>query len=262
MNEEQDKLPENRDQPFVAETKSGFIDGIVKAFDTFVSVFKKNGLATVTFVMTLFLIFYSLILKPIDINQIVMNAIQQEDKARIEMVEKSIHQRFEADKMINQLMNELVEDFGINRAMMFELHNGSQNLSGIEYLFYSATSEVISNKDDQGEIVYDLDYEADSYQKQHVANFVGQIVYDRMRHERYLYFPNLENYHRTSYRFLNKLHQNGANSALVIPFVSNNIPLVLLVCTSKNSEMDAAAIYRYVERYRSSIEKNLMVLGP
>lgn len=135
-------------------------------------------------------------------------------------------------------------------------------MSGIEYLFYSATSEVISNKNEDGEVVYELDYEADPYKKQHVANFVGQVVYDRMRHEKYLYFPNLENYHRTSYRFLNKLHQNGSNSALVIPFVSDKIPLVLLVCTSKNPEMDASYIYNYVERYRGSIEKNLMVLSP
>lgn len=126
MSERNEEQNTSENGNFVPETKSGFIDGIVKAFDIFVGTFKKNSLLTVTFILTLFMLLNSFVLHPIDINKIVTETLQKEDQVRIELVEKSIQQRFEADKMINQLMNELVEDFDVNRAMMFELHNGSK----------------------------------------------------------------------------------------------------------------------------------------
>lgn len=252
----------NNDINFDSEKRSEFWQGIVNAFDTFVVVFKKNGLATVTFILVLFMIFYSYILHPIDINKIVTEALQKEDAIRTEQIEKSIEQRFEADKIINGIMTDIVDNYNVNRCLLFEIHNGTQNLSGIEYLFYSVTNEVINNKNENGQTVYDLDYTADNFQKQHVANFIGQVVYNRLKHEKYLYFPNLENYHRTSYRFLNKLHNNGAESVMIIPFLSNNIPMVILVLTSKDPEMESASIYNYVERFRPQIEKYLMNIIP
>lgn len=238
--------------------KSGFVSAIVKTFDGFVKVFKKHGLLTVTFIMVLFLLFYSFILHPVNINQIVTDALKKENEIRIEQQQKSIEQRIAADKMMNELMNDIVDNFNVNRCLLFEIHNGTSSLTNLEYLFYSATNELINTNNTQGEDVYNLEYQADSFQKQHIANFIGQVVYNRLKHEKYLYFSNLESYHRTSYRFINKLKDIGAESVMIIPFVSNNIPMVLLVLTSKDTEMDCSRIYDYVEKFRPIIEKNLI----
>lgn len=244
---------------YTQEAKSGLFKSLVETFEKFVKVFKRNGLAAVTFILLMFLLFYSLILNPLNINDIVKEALRHERTERETMLERSVEQRLMADRMINNLMNELVDgNYGINRCLLFEIHNGSQNLSGVEYLYYSATNECLSNKDSLGNVVYDLDYAADNFSRQNISNFIGQLTYDKLRHEKYLYFPNLENYHRTSYRLLSKMHMIGANSAIIIPFVSNNIPMVLLTCTSKNNTLDPKAIYEHVEKYRTLIETQLM----
>lgn len=241
------------------ETKTTFVNGIVKAFDGFVKTFKKHGIMTVTFIMLLFLIFYAFILHPININNIVTDALKKESEMRIEQQHQSIQQRFEADKLINQLMHDIINQYPeVNRAMLMEIHDGSNSLSGLEYLFYSCTSEVINNKNVDGEQMYNIDYQADNFQRQHIANFIGQIVYNRLKVEKYLYFNNLDDYQRQTFRFINKLKDIGANSTVIIPFVNNKIPMALLVLTSKEDSMPAEKIYEYVERFRPQIERLLI----
>ena len=50
----------------------------------------------------------------------------------------------------------------------------------------------------------------------------------------------------------------GAESVMIIPFISNNIPTVLLVLSSKETEMETNKIYTTVEKYKPQIEKLLM----
>lgn len=243
---------------FEKETQSGFVKVIVDAFDGFVKTFKTNGLGSVSFILVLFMIFYSFILNPLNINDIVQKALAREDKIRIENQSKSIEQRLEADKMINRLMTELIDDFDINRILILETHNGSNNLAGVEFLYYSAINEMISTNSKQGTDIYDIEYQADNFQKQHIANFVGQETYQRLKHSKYLYFSDLENYHRTNYRLIHKMYSIGAESLMIIPFVSHNIPQVLMLISSREKQMPVDKIYDYVERYRSQIESDLM----
>lgn len=250
-------MEENKQQ-FDSEKKSDFFGNIVKSFSTFVGTFKEHGLLYCFIVMFGFMLLYSFILNPVDINKIVIDALQSEKKIEMEQQRKSIQQRMEADRMIVDIMNTLVADYDINRIMLLETHNGTQNLNGIEYLFASATIEVINTHNVDNEDVYDIDYQADMFQRQHLANLFGEVVWNRLRHEKYLYFSNLEKYHRSTYRFVNKFKEIGAKSLLIIPFCSNNIPVVMMVITSKEDEMPAQRIYDYVEKFRSQIEKNLM----
>lgn len=245
------------DNKYIEEKKSGFVNSIVKAFDGFVGVFKKNGVAVVSLILVLFLIFYSFILHPIDMNQIVKDVMHKEEKIKQEQMNQSIQQRLEADKMMMAIMNHLVDYYDVDRALVFEAHNGSQNLTGTEFLFLSATSEVLSNKANDDD-KYSLDYIADNFSKQFISNIIGETTYKRLKTERYLYYSNLDEYNRTTYRLINKLKNFGAESVMLIPFVSDGKPLVILVLTSHSTTMDAEQIYKYVEGFKSSIEKNLM----
>lgn len=243
------------DNKYIEEKKSGFINSIVKAFDGFVNIFKKNGLLTVTFILVLFMVFYSFIFKPIDMNNIITRALDKSKKEEIQQQQKSIEQRLESDKIMLSIMNELATHYGVSRSMLFELHNSTQNLSNVEFLYMSASYEVLDPND------YEIEYVADNFQKQYLTQIIGSDTYNKLKHSDYLYFNNLENYHRSNYRLISKLKQFGANSVLLIPFCnSNKIPLLILVLVSDNDEMDPAKIYDYVKTFRHSIEMNLMTL--
>lgn len=188
---------------FNRETKSGLVEGIVNAFDKFVRTFKKHGLWVVTFILVLFLIFYSFILHPLNVNDIVMKALERNQKELVEAKERSIQNRLEADKIIMQVMQNVVERDNISRVMLFELHNNTQNISGVDFLYMSCTYEMLTPED--GEI----EYVADSFQKQYLSNFMGQQVIAQLMHREYIVYDHLDNYHRTNYRFITKLKQYG-----------------------------------------------------
>lgn len=240
------------------ETKSGFIEGIVRAFDGFVKVFKTNGLWLVTFIMLLFMIFYSFILNPININDVVTKALEREGQIKQEQMDASVEQRIEAEKLILTMMNHLTQSYNVDRCLTLEMHNGSQSLTGSEFLFLTATAEVLSDKADDETDAYNLDYIADNFQRQHISNVLGETTYNRLKVEKYLYYSNLDKYNRSAYRLINKLRLFGAKSVILIPFVAQNKPMVILVCCSHYDTMDANAIYKYVEGYKMAIEKYLI----
>lgn len=237
------------------ESKSGFVNGIVKAFDKFVATFKKHGLLYVTFILVLFMILYSFIIYPINLNDIVQKTITDNKKAEQELAQKSMQQRLQADKIMLSVMNELCANYGVDHAMLFELHNSVVNASGVDLLYLSASYETINPND------YDEEYIADNFQRQFLTQTIGQESFAQLKHAEYLYFNNLDNYHRTNYRLIAKLKHFGAKSVMLIPFTNaDKVPLLILVLTSKNNEMDAQKIYNYVKNFRSSIENCLMNL--
>lgn len=239
--------------------KKSIVEGFASGFKDFICTFKEHGLSFCLFILLIFLASFSFIIHPININELVVNALQKEKQIELEKQKKSIEQRMAADKLIVGIMNDLIERYSmINRICLLETHNGSQNLSGIEYLFASMTIEVINTYNTNNQDVYEMDYIADHFYHQHLSNLFGQSVWNRMKYEKYLYFNNLESYHRSTYRFVNKFKEIGANSLILIPFCSNNIPVIMLVITSKENNMPCDQIYNFVDKFRGEIEKNLM----
>lgn len=242
-------------EEFDKEKKSEFFGSIVKSFDDFVATFKKNGLLYCFIILFLFMILYSFVLSPVRIGEIVDKIIERQEKEKIENIEKHVQQRMEADRLMVQIMNSLVADYNVDRCMVFEAHNSTNNLSQVPFLYLTCSSEILAGNVSDGK---DIDYISDSFSHQMISNFIGEITYNRLRHEDYLYFNNLEKYQRNTYRFVNKMKTFGANSLMIIPFVSQNVPLVLLVISSRDNDMPAQKIYDFVKKFRSEIEKNLM----
>lgn len=243
------------DDKYTQEKKSGLIDAITKAFDRFVGTFRKHGVAVVTFILVLFMLLYCIVLNPIRVGDIIDETIHRQDRINMENRERHVQQRLEADKLLLQIMNTVVADFNVDRCMIFEAHNTNQNLSKIPFLYLSCTSEVLPSEATDG---HEIDYIADSFSHQYISNFIGETVFNRLIHENYLYFNNLENYSRNTYRFVNKMRDFGSHSLMIIPFVSDNIPLVLMVISSRADEIPAQKIYDYVKNFRGEIERNLM----
>ena len=122
------------------KTSNNFITICVNAFNKFVAVFKKNGILTVTFIMVLFLIFYLIIINPININSIIEKKLYNENKEREYVDDTAFERRLQADEYCMPLLDEIVENnHSIDRAMIFELHNGVKTKGHIDMLFMSCT---------------------------------------------------------------------------------------------------------------------------
>lgn len=64
----------------------------------------------------------------------------ENDKVHNELVEK----RFEATAAVSNKLKELIINLGADRVTLCEMHNGTNNLSGLPFIFLSMTSEEIS----------------------------------------------------------------------------------------------------------------------
>ena len=235
------------------KTSNNFITICVNAFNKFVATFKKYGVATVTYILLLFLIFYSFVINPININNIVEKALDNRHNQTQQLKEESANRRMAADEILIPIMENIAERPDVSRVLLFEKHNSTQNLSGIDFLYLSSTYETI----DPNQL--DLDYIGDSFQKQYVTNMLGTEIMGLLRHKDYLYYNHIENCNHPNHRLLHKLRKLDAKSVMLIPFRnSKNQPLLILAVISNPGEFDAKSIYEYVKPYENSIKQALM----
>lgn len=250
-------MSEDNKDKWTEETKSGFFNEIIKGFSNFIDTVHKHGLLYCFIVLLMFMLLYAFVLNPLNINEIVNKTLLKEQIEKRENLERHVEQRMEADRLMLQIMNTLVEEYNVDRCMVFEAHNSTNNLSQIPFLYLTCSSEILSSQPTDNQ---EIDYISDSFSHQMISNFIGEITYNRLRHEDFLYFNHLEKYQRNTYRFVNKMKSFGANSLMIIPFVSQNVPLVLLVISSRDNNIPAQKIYDFVKKFRPEIEKNLMGL--
>lgn len=235
------------------KTSNNFITICTNAFDKFVATFKKHGVVTVTYILLLFLIFYAFIINPININKIVEKALDNRHNQTEQMKEESTNRRMAADEILIPIMENIAERPDVSRVLLFEKHNNTSNLSGIDFLYLSSTYETI----DPNEI--DLDYIGDSFQKQYVTNMIGSEIMGLLRHKDYLYYNHIEDCKHPNHRLLHKLRKFDAKSVMLIPFLNtHNQPLLILAVISNTGEFDTQSVYDYVKPYENSIKQALM----
>lgn len=81
--------------------------------------------------------------------------------------------RMEAGPVVSSVLKELILDLGATRAVLCEMHNGTNNLNGIPFLYADAVYE---------EIVRTADYVTDEYKNFNMARypFIGNHFYDQI----------------------------------------------------------------------------------
>ena len=113
------------------------------AFNKFVLTFKKNGLLYTTIILLLFILTFTLIINPIRIDSIVEEQIERhyDMTKNEEQKQKSENdvKRIKADEIITPLLEDIQSKFQLDRVILFESHNNTENISHCTFLFYSAT---------------------------------------------------------------------------------------------------------------------------
>ena len=239
------------------EIISTLLTSLSTAFNKFVLTFKKNGLLHTTIILLLFILTFTLIINPIRIDTIVEEQIEKHyDKTKDEeQKQKSENdvKRIKADEIITPLLEDIQSKFQLDRVILFESHNNTENISHCPFLFYSATYEVIDCDD------YAIDYISDSFQRQYTSNFLATEAMTMLKHKDYIYYDNLQNYNRNKSRLLIKLKRFGIKNTMLIPIRSKEGQVIMIIVVCNNDAINCDEVYKYLKPSLSQISQSLII---
>ena len=219
---------------------------ITTAFSKFVGVIKKNGVAVTTYGVLLLIVLYSVIINPINFEKILNEREIYDKKQHVESVEK----RLMADQLVPPILENIRLKFGLDRVCLLEMHNSTQNINHVSFLYMSLTYEQYDFANDSIMSV------ADSYQSQRTSEYYD--VFETMYKQGYVYIEDLENYNgKLGNKLCRKMLANGAKSVFIVPLTKDGRIDAMLVLTSRTKTMDikhiGANISTYVEKLRTLI---------
>ena len=234
---------------------NNIIDSLVNGYEKLIKIFKKHGVLYSIFLMLIFILFWTLIVNPIRIDRMLENRLEKQRQQQLEQAkedtELSIQKRekanfFVADLMVNT-MNKFKE---IDRILLLEKHNGTSNINGVDFLYSSATYELVNDT------ITNPTYLYDDLQKQTNLNLLGNMV-QTLKHRDYLFFTDLSKDKSNQYRLLRKLYIGGDSQAIIFSFKDkNHRPIILLVISGDCLPVND--IIEYITQFKTQIEELLI----
>lgn len=215
---------------------------LADAFNTFVKTFKKNGLATSAVIMILFIILWTFIINPIRIGDIIERKLEMQyemqQKQQTEITQELIERRYEANDVIGGIMSKILSKYNCSRVLLLEKHNSMQSLGKVDFLYLSASIELI-NPDDEN-----IKYMTEDLQRQVVYSLLGADINTLLRHNEYLYLDSLNTHKRNGCRLINKLVEQGENEVILYPFLDKKKrPLLIMVICGDDLKVNEIVEY-------------------
>lgn len=222
---------------------SEIANALSNAFAKVVSAVKKNGVLISTWAVLLFILLYTLVVNPININELIKEKHDQMEAEHNENVDK----RLLADQLMPTILENIRLKYGLDRVSLLEMHNSTQNMNGVSFLYLSMIYEEVADS---------VDYITDSYQYQRTGNFYE--LFNEMRKNGYVILNNMEDQDPKYARITKRMIKNGIHSAMLIPIFNQNmrIDAVLVLSSSKdiiNSKDIGAGISKPVEEIKKLI---------
>lgn len=229
---------------------NNIIDSVVSGYEKLIQTIKKHGILYSIFVMVLFIILWTLIINPIRLNTIIEERLkhqwEQSQQEQVEQKQELIERRYQANELVGDIMTKILYKFKANRVLLLEKHNSVQSLGNVDFLYLSCTLEMLDLNNPE------TDYLSQDLQRQMTVNLLGNDVIGLLRHSKYLWYDDLQNYQKSQCRLLNKLKKDGEKQALLIPFCDvKHRPLLIMVVCGDN--LNPKEIYNYVEDYSKQI---------
>lgn len=234
---------------------NNIIDSLVNGYEKLIKIFKKHGVLYSIFLMVIFILFWTLIVNPIRIDRMLENRLEKQQQLQIEKAkedtELNIQKREKANFFVAELMVNTMNKFkGIDRILLLEKHNGTSNINGVDFLYSSATYELVNDT------ITNPTYLYDDLQKQTNLNLLGNMV-QTLKHRDYLYFSDLSKDKSNQYRLLRKLFMGGDSKAIVFSFKDrNHRPIILLVISG--DDLPVNDIVEYINQFKTQIEELLI----
>ena len=226
--------------------RSAIINALSSGLSKFIGVFKKNGVILSSWVVLIFILLYSFIINPLDINTVIKEI--EKDKSSQHSI--SVDKRLLADQVIPTLLKNMRLEYNLNRVCLLEMHNSTENVNSVSFLYMSMVYENFDFHNDSIMPIMDM------YQNQRTGGYAD--IFKAMQRKGYVYFENMDDYKRDfGIQLVKKVHHNGAKSMMLVPIFNKNRIDAILVLTSFNPTMDTKSIgeglYKPVETIKSLI---------
>ena len=214
-------MEEYKDKNWIGST----FESITSGFSKMLASIKKHGWKATLFTLVGISLLWSVVLNPIRIGDLVNESWQNMLKKEKQDKDIMIERRYQANEIVGDIMSRLLLRFGCNRVLLLEKHNSIQSLGNVDFLYVSCTLEMLDNDPE-------IDYISEDLQRQMVVNLLGNDVLGLLKHSKYLYFDDLQNYRRSQCRLLNKLKEVEEKQCIIYPFCdSKHRPLLIhVVC--------------------------------
>lgn len=223
---------------------SEIANALSNAFTKVVSAVKRNGVLISTWAVLLFIILYTFIINPINVNEILKEKKIEMEKEHSENIDK----RLLADQMIPTILENIRLKYNLDRVCLLEMHNSTKNMNGVSFLYLSMIYEEISDS---------TDYITDAYQYQRTGNYSDLFL--QMKRDGYVIINDMEHCEDIRFKRITKrMVKNGVHSAMFIPITNTNgrIDAVLVFSSSNdtiNSKEIGAGISKPIEEIKKLI---------
>ena len=224
---------------------SEIANALSNAFAKVVSAVKRNGVLISTWAVLLFIILYTLIVNPININELIKEKHDQMEAQHNENVDK----RLLADQIIPTILENIRIKYNLERVSLLEMHNSTQNMNGVSFLYLSMIYEEVADS---------VDYITDAYQYQRTGNFYE--LFNEMRKDGYVIINDMEHCEDIRFKRITKrMVKNGTHSAMFIPITNINGRIdAVLVLSSANSIINSREIGARLNKSVAEIKKLIL----
>lgn len=232
---------------------SQVFESITNGFNNVLASIKKHGWKTALYTFIIVGLLWSIILNPIRVGDMVQDQWQKHletEKVLIEEhTEESIIRREKANYFVSELMLNVLDKYDdVNRIILMEMHNGSSNLKGVDFIYSSSTYELINND------IEDPQYLFEDLQKQTNLNLFGINLLQTLKHRDYVFIDNVEKEKSNQCRLLRKLSRVGDTQCVIFSFKDHNHrPIINLIISGNN--LDVKSMEEYISTFRNQIEE-------
>lgn len=232
------------------------LSGVTTTLGKFIAIFKKNGFVYSLLAMLALVCLYTLIINPIRVDKIVEKRFEtmyeQTKQKETDEIVNAMNRRLSADMVIGDIMTRLIDKYeNIHRVLLIEAHNSLRNISGgVDFLYYSCSMEMLSPNSRH------LSYLSEDLQRQVRVNLLGNNMIQTLKHRNFLYYDKLAECRHPDHRLIHKLAGAGDSEAILIPFISQGEPNVILVVSGEQLPVDD--IVDYISQFKRQIESSLM----
>lgn len=221
------------------------VNALSNAFAKVVSAVKRNGALISAWAVLLFIILYNFIIYPININEIIKEKHDQMEAQHNENVDK----RLLADQLIPTILENIRIKYNLERVSLLEMHNSTQNINGVSFLYLSMIYEEVADS---------VDYITDSYQYQRTGNFYE--LFAEMKKDGYVILNDMDNIKEPKYaRITKRMVKNGTHSAMFFPVFNSNMRIdAVLVFSSARDTINSKEIWSGISKPIEEIKKLIL----
>jgi hypothetical protein len=196
---------------------------------------KEYGKGTVLFSVVVFLLYTNLIKSDIGTITNYRDFLRYENKAH----DDGLIKRSNADMIIPPLLDNIRIELNASRVILFEFHNGGDNIANLPFKHFSATYESINDRDTMMHRI------ADEYYYQRTGDYYGLLT--ELSKYGYFYASNISLIKSSHPELYYKFLRDQDTSVYITEINGIRTPIGMIYIASKKAPLDLARINDVVQ---------------